>query len=206
MKNKKLTTLVALTLVLLLVLPLAGCAGTAPSLDTLNERFVYLIEESKELNTLFFGKGLPVFRRDESLSDRKMIYYVDEVSGYDRVMENSPYYSIDEMKAKAELVFSKDYLSDLYESAFDGIMMDDSSAYLRFYDNGEWLHQNTNAMDFGLSERIYDYSTMKIVEPSTTDYVNISIESYTLADPTRREVSLSFVYENGNWFLDSPTY
>ena len=135
-----------------------------------------------------------------------MIYYVDEVSGYDRVMDNSPYYSIDEIKAKAEQVFSKDYLSELYESAFDGIMMDDSSAYLRFYDNGEWLHQNTNAMDFGLSERIYDYSTMKIVEPSTTDYVNISIESYTLADPTKREVFLSFVYENGNWYLDSPTY
>lgn len=206
MKEQKLTSIVAFILVLLLVLPFAGCAGAAPSLDTLKERFVYLIEESKELNTLFFGKGLPVFRRDGKLSDRKMIYYVDEVRGYDRVMENSAYYSIDEMKAQVELIFSEDYLSELYEGAFDGIMMDDSSAYLRFYDNGEWLHQNTNAIDFGLSERIYDYSTMKIVEPSTGDYVNISIESYTLADPTKREVSLSFVYENGNWYLDSPTY
>lgn len=206
MKEQKLTSIVAFILVLLLVLPFAGCAGAAPSLDTLKERFVYLIEESKELNTLFFGKGLPVFRRDGKLSDRKMIYYVDEVRGYDRVMENSAYYSIDEMKAQAELVFSEDYLSELYEGAFDGIMMDDSSAYLRFYDNGEWLHQNTNAIDFGLSERIYDYSTMKIVEPSTADYVNVSVESYSLGDPTVREVFLSFVYENGNWYLDSPTY
>jgi hypothetical protein len=77
---------------------------------------------------------------------------------------------------------------------------------VRFYDNGEWLYQNTNATDFGLSERIYDYSTMKIVEPSVADYVNVSVESYSLSDPTVREVFLSFVYENGNWYLDSPTY
>ena len=135
-----------------------------------------------------------------------MVYFVDKESGYDRVMENSAFLSIDEMKMASEKVFSSDYLSELYESAFDGIMTGDTSAYVRFYDNGEWLYQNTNATDFGLSERIYDYSTMKIVEPSTGDYVNVLIESYSLGDPTVREVSLSFVYENGNWYLDSPTY
>ena len=203
---KKTVRVLVLSLVVILLFSFVGCSESAPELDALKERFVYLIEESKELNILFFGKGLPVFRRDGSLSDRKMVYFVDKESGYDRVMENSAFLSIDEMKMASEKVFSSDYLSELYESAFDGIMTGDTSAYVRFYDNGEWLYQNTNATDFGLSERIYDYSTMKIVEPSTGDYVNVLIESYSLGDPTVREVSLSFVYENGNWYLDSPTY
>lgn len=206
MRKRAEIRVLVLVLAVLLVLPLSACSGKAPALDGLKERFVYLIEESKELNVLFFGMGLPVYRRDHELSERKMVYFIDEARGYDRVMENTSYLSVDEMKAAAELVFSKDYLSELYESAFDGIILGDADAYMRFYDNGEWLYQNSNATDFGLSERIYDYSTMEIVDPSAEDYVNVSIESYSLSDPTVRTVYLSFIYENGNWYLDSPTY
>ena len=206
MRKRAEIRVLVLVLAVLLVLPLSACSGKAPALDGLKERFVYLIEESKELNVLFFGMGLPVYRRDHELSERKMVYFIDEARGYDRVMENTSYLSVDEMKAAAELVFSKDYLSELYESAFDGIILGDADAYMRFYDNGEWLYQNSNATDFGLSERIYDYSTMEIVDPSAEDYVNVSIESYSLSDLTVRTVYLSFIYENGNWYLDSPTY
>jgi hypothetical protein len=180
--------------------------GGSVNIDDVKERFVYLIEESKELNVVFFGKGLPVYRRDSSISDKKMVYFIDELPGYDRVEENSAFFSIDEIKNAAELVFSKGYLSELYETAFDGIVLGDGGAYIRFYDNGEWFYQNANATEFNLSERIYDYSTMSVVEPSNAEYVNVSIDSYSLADPTVRKVYLSFIYENGNWYLDSPTY
>jgi hypothetical protein len=183
-----------------------SCAVNAPDISEVKERFVYLIEESKELNVVFFGTGLPVYRRGDAISDRKMVYFDDELTGYDRVMENTDYLTIDEIKASAELVFSEDYLSDFYESAFDGIMTGSSSAYVRFYDDTDWLYQNVNATVFALSERIYDYSTMNIIDPSSDTYVNISVESYSLADPTRRTVYLSFVFENGNWFLDTPSY
>ena len=136
-----------------------------------------------------------------------MVYYNDKVSGYNKVLlDNSEYLSIDDIKAAADKIFSDEYLSELYESAFDGIMVNDSNAYVRFYDNTEWLYQNINAGEFSLSERIYDYSTMEIVKPSNSKYVTVSIESYTLKDPKRRTVDLTFVYENGDWFLDSPTY
>ena len=62
------------------------------------------------------------------------------------------------------------------------------------------------ATDFELSERIYDYSSMKIVKPSNGEYVNITIDTYTLEDKTVKNISLTFVYERGDWYLDSPTY
>jgi hypothetical protein len=200
------TAILAFFLVLALSLSMMSCAVNAPDISEVKERFVYLIEESKELNVVFFGTGLPVYRRGDAISDRKMVYFDDELTGYDRVMENTDYLTIDEIKASAELVFSEDYLSDFYESAFDGIMTGSSSAYVRFYDDTDWLYQNVNATVFALSERIYDYSTMTIIDPSSDTYVNISVESYSLADPTRRTVYLSFVFENGNWFLDTPSY
>ena len=78
--------------------------------------------------------------------------------------------------------------------------------YLRFYEDGSWLYQNIIANDFKLSERIYDYSTMEIVKPSNNDYINVKIESYTLENRKKEIINLSFVYEKGAWYLDSPTY
>ena len=191
------------------IISLASCASSeAPELDGIKERLVYLIEESKSLNVLFFGKGLPVYRSDSELADRKMVYLnvSYETQGYDRSMENSSYSSIDEIKAAAKAVFSKDYSEEIFESAIDGIMIGETSAYVRFYDNGEWLLQNKNINDFKVEERIYDYSTMKIIEPSDASYINVSVETYSIADNQRRVVYLSFSFENGNWYLDSPTY
>ena len=126
--------------------------------------------------------------------------------GYDRLSENSPYIGIDAMKAEAEKIYSGGYLAALYEGAFDGVLSGNTGAYLRFYDDGNYLYQNSTLYDFTLNERIYDYSTMEIVEPSSADYINVSVESYSLADRKRITVTLSFTFENGDWYLDSPTY
>ncbi|MBE6684606.1 MAG: hypothetical protein E7592_03005 [Ruminococcaceae bacterium] len=207
MKKKIFIGILSFLLIFSATLSLSSCSGNAPNIDDVNERFVYLIEESKELNVIFFGTGLPIYRRDGELSNRKLVYSNDNVSGYNKVLlENSEYLSIDDIKAAADKIFSDEYLSELYESAFDGIMVNDTNAYVRFYDNTEWLYQSVSAGEFSLSERIYDYSTMEIVKPSNSKYVTVSIESYTLKDPKRRTVDLTFVYENGDWFLDSPTY
>ena len=203
---KKFLRIAAAVLILVLVLPMASCSSKAPELDSVKERLVYLIEESKELNVLLFGDGLPVYHREEALADRKMVYYNNNVSGYERVMENTTFLSIEKMKEAASAVYSSEYLSAIYESAFEGVMTGSSSAYVRFYDNGEWLYQNLNKTEFSLNERIYDYSTMKIIDPSTADYINVSVESYSMSDGARQTVYLSFIYENNNWYLDSPSY
>ena len=206
MRKRIVAAVLTALLIVALVFPLASCSKKAPEIDGIKERLVYLVEESKELNVLFFGSGLPVYRRDSELSERKMVYFNDKISGYDRVMENSAYMSVEEIKVAAKSVYSEEYSSEIFESATDGIMLGETTAYVRFYDNGEWLHQNVNINDFKVDERIYDYSTMKIIDPSSADYINVSVESYSISDKVRRVVYLSFIYENGNWYLDSPTY
>lgn len=206
MKNRIFIGILALIIALSTLFSLCSC-GKLPELsDELKDRFVCLIEESRELNVIFFGVGLPVYYRENDLSERLGVYYNDDIISYNRVIEGTSHLTIESIKEKAEKVYSEDYLSALYETAFDGVMTGNSSAYLRFYDNGEWLYQNILATDFELNERIYDYSTMKIVRPSNKDYINIQIESYTLENRKRVTVSLSFNYERGNWYLDSPTY
>lgn len=206
MKKRIILSVVTLILALSTLLSLCSCRKL-PELDSeLKDRFIYLIEESKELNSIFFGAGLPVYYRDNELSGRLGVYFNDEIVGYNRVIEGTSYLTVDSIKAKSELVYSSDYLSALYETAFDGVMTGNTSAYLRFYDDGSWLYQNIIATDFELRERIYDYSTLKIVRPSNKDYINIQIESYTLEERKREIVNLSFIYEGGAWYLDSPTY
>jgi hypothetical protein len=185
----------------------ASCSQSAPPLEEVKDRIVYLIEGSKEINTLFFGKGLPVYERESLLSETLGVYYDDQYAAYNRVIETSGYVSADDMKRAAERIYSTEYLAAIYETAFDGFMTGNSSAYLRFYETSEWLFQNRTASDFNLTERIYDYSTIEIVKPSSGEYLNITIESYTVDDPeTRQTISLGLVFERGNWYLDTPTY
>lgn len=207
MKKRALAGILALIMSIITLVSMASCGkSTAPELDGIKERLVYLVEESKELNTIFFGVGLPVYRRDSALADRKIVYSNESLSGYDRLNDNSPYITVDAIKGEAERVYSEEYIEALYEGAFDGVMTGNTGAYLRFYDDGNYLYQNSTLYDFTLNERIYDYSTMEIVEPSSADYINVNVESYSLADGKRIEVTLSFTFENGDWYLDSPTY
>ncbi len=188
----------AITLVIVLRLPKLE--------DDMKERFISLIEESKELNTVYFGAGLPVYHREDELSNRLGIYYNEDLVSYNKVSEFSSFEYIDTIKAKSATVYSESYLSALYETAFEGVMTGNASAYLRFYEHAGELYQSMLAKDFGIRERIYDYSTMRIIRPSNSRYINVIIESYTVENPKRVEVNLSFIYERGNWYLDSPTY
>ena len=205
MKKAVLSIILAIVLIIT-ALCTVSCSGKAPKLEDVKERFIYLIENSKEINTLYFGSGLPVYERDTLLSNKKGVYYDDKYTTYERVMENSRYLTVNEIKERSEKIYSTEYLKAMYETAFEGVMTGSSSAYIRFYESENWLYQNLYATDFELSERIYDYSSMKIVKPSNGEYVNITIDTYTLEDKTVKNISLTFVYENGDWYLDSPTY
>ena len=207
MRKRILASVLALIMSFCSILSMVSCQNSnAPELDDVKERLIYLVEESKELNVIFFGVGLPVFRRESSLSDRKMVYSGDNLSGYDRLNENSRYTSIDAIKYAAEQVYSKEYLAAVYEGVFDGILTGNSGAYLRLYDDGKYLYQNTDLHGFTVNERIYDYSTMTIIEPSSADYINVTVESYSIEDSKRITITLSFTFERGDWYLDCPTY
>jgi hypothetical protein len=97
--------LFALLLSMLLALLPSCSQGEPPNLDEVKDRFIYLIEESKELNVTFFGAGLPVYEREGDLSERKKIYFNDDVYGYDLVSEHSKYNSPEQIKSDAERIF-----------------------------------------------------------------------------------------------------
>ena len=202
---KKSIIFIAFVLIIV-VLGMSSCSGSAPEIDEVRDRIVYLIEGSKEINILFFGSGLPIYERDGLIETELGVYYEDEYTAYNKVMENSRFKSIDDMKKAAEKVYSENYLDAIYETAFEGYMTGSSSAYMRFLETSDWMYQSISATDFDLSERIYDYSSMKIVKPSNGEYLNITIDTYTLRNKKVKTITLSFIYERGNWYLDSPTY
>lgn len=200
-------SIISIVLVLLIVvLGMSSCSGSAPKIDEVRDRIVYLIEGSKEINILFFGSGLPIYRRDGLIETELGVYYDDEYTAYNKVMENTRFKSIDDMKKAAERVYSENYLDAIYETAFEGYMTGSSSAYMRFLETSDWMYQSISATDFDLSERIFDYSSMEIVKPSNGEYMNVTIDSYSLRDKKVKTITLSFIYERGNWYLDSPTY
>lgn len=209
--KKVISVILTLILALSMIISLQSCRSAElfsepPALDEVRERFIYLIEESKELNTVLFGDGLPVYEDGEALTERKMVYYNNNMGDYYLVNEKSQFLTVDSIKMSVEKIYSSEYSADIYESAFDGVITGAASAYVRFYDNGNKLCQNKNATVFKITERIYDYSSMTMVEPSSGDYVNIEIDSYTVDDPTVQRLKLSFIFQNNNWYLDSPSY
>ena len=208
MSMKRISAVIMTVLIILTIaLSTVSCSQNAPELEDVKDRMVYLIEGSKKINTLFFGKGLPVYDRESILSEELGVYYNDQYAAYNRVLEGSGYLSDEQMKDEAEKIYSEEYLAAIYETAFDGFITGNSAAYIRFYETSDWLFQNREAVDFNFKERIYDYSTIEIVKPSSDKYINITIESYSIDNPTKREkISLGFAFERGNWYLDTPTY
>ena len=204
--KKAILSFILLIAIMASALCTVSCSGNAPELDDVKERFIYLIENSKEINKLYFGSGLAVYQRESLLAEKKGIYYNNTLTSYERVMENSAYLTVNEIKERSEKVYSTEYLSAMYETAFQGVMTGSTSAYIRFLESEDWLFQNIYATDFELAERIYDYSSMQIVKPSNSEYVNITIDTYSLDNEKIENISLTFVYERGDWYLDSPTY
>lgn len=209
MKKKKYIACVgAILLCAMSLFTLSSCNNKPPDIEDVMDRFVYLIEQSKEINSIFFGCGMPVYKNGSDISDKKNVYgnVLQSSSPYEYFMENARYLTIDSIKLAAEQVYSEKYISSLYEAAFDGVLISDST-YVRYYEDSNWIYQNKNAEALVKNERIYLYSTMEIVKPFKSDYVNIEIDSYTVNDPENiQRIRLSFVYENNNWYLDSPTY
>ena len=78
-----------------------------------------LIEASYEINTIFFGEGLPTIGYDGS----------DELMGdsYSVLTEDSPYKTEAEIKEAALKVYTEEYCAFLFEKAFIGQEVDFSN-------------------------------------------------------------------------------
>lgn len=210
-------TTVALLLVLLLLLSfsLTSCSGKVPAVEELYDRVVELVEGSHEINTLLFGAGVPVYDKDDESTQLKYLYgSQQEFLTYEYAREQSKFYYPEDIKQAAAKVYSEGYLEGVYGALFDGVMVQETGSvlYARYMEtpalNGG-LSQSVSVEGLTLTPRIYRYSTMQIEPRSTRNYALVTMETYLPTDdgtPEIMDVTLSLVLENGNWYLDSPTY
>ena len=217
-QNKTIKRAVALLLLLCTLIGsltcFSACTLGAPKVDKIYDRVVELIEAAQELNTVFYGAGLPVYAQDSEYAELNHLYFNFEHTGYQIVSDFAKFKSVDEIKAAAEKVFSTAYLEDvLYNNAFVGYAIEDGAggsvmAEPRYYDDGSWIYRLKNDTDYltgGI--RIYDYSTMKIVAPSNGKACTLSISSYLPSDPSfiLTDTIRIVKQEDGLWYLDSFT-
>lgn len=199
---------VALIVTLLLVLSALVSCGTTPPppLEEVKDELVALIDASAEINTVFFGSGLDVYDR-EGTDEEKLFYegLSDSLSGYEMVRPDAKYLSVDAIKEAAGKVYSASYLEGIYQMVFDGYA--DEIAGVTRAKFLEWeggFYQNSSYESYIEENRTYNYDTMKIVDPSRGEYLNVELESELGGE--KLTVILSFTLTGDGWRLDSPTY
>lgn len=189
---------------------MSGCGRSEPPLlEDVYDRIVEVVEASHEVNVLLFGAGLPVYPRGDAEDELLHRYYGVTDNGTEFVTHYAKYATLSEMQAAIAAVYSEEYRASLEESLFTGYA-DSEYAYIlpaRYSEGEHSLCQSIHVDPLVTGVRLYDYAAMEILEKdSTANRIRVAIPSYT--DSTAGEwktVYLSFVYENGNWFLDSPS-
>lgn len=206
---KKIRRIGAMVLLLCLALSLglSGCASSAPEVAQIYDVVVELVERSYAANDLLFGYGIPVHAIDSELAALNYLYSDAEFADYEYAHELSPYMTIGEIKSVLESVYSKEYLASHYTTLFDGFMMGDRVVRARYYEEDEWLFQSVDSSEPLITwQRIYDYSTMRVIKPSNASYVTVEIDTHLENDDVILPVQLSIVYTEDGWRLDAPTY
>ena len=181
-----------------LSLALISC-GKGPELDEVREHIESTVEKSVELNEVFYGEGLPVYKEIITGKD----YYLVNT-------EKSDYDTIDELKEALAEVYTADYCTALGEVMFVGIADNLVSLLPRFIEEemSGTLMQDMYAESILLGERVFDYSAMTM-EKSSKNSFTVRIPA-TLNGEKDEDAVLTFKKEmtdNGAvWKLDSPTY
>ena len=186
--------------------------NSAPRIEDIYDRMVYLLDSSQDVNALIFGCGLPVWEDDSEYVEFEHIYYgLAPAEHYEIVMPNAKYHSIDQIKESIENIYSQQYIEDVINSAiFDGFAVSDSIGgsvvgVARYYEEGLYLWQSK---EFRVKPytgmRIYDYSTMQVRSLGKTDRCVVTVNSWLEDTPDQVEtVEILIAKQNGQWYLDN---
>ena len=170
-----------------------------------------LIDESAEVNVLFFGEGLP-FDDPDGLSAAEIVGAetsdIIARTTYRPVSEDAKYRSRDEIMDLARSVYSEKYADSLYSLGFEGVSSESGAVavYARYiYTDADGLTINMYSVANARKlERTYDTSTLRI-DRRGRDYVVVSLEAFDGGASAGR-VQLRVNKEGAGWRLDWPTY
>ncbi|MBO5327237.1 MAG: hypothetical protein J6A84_03845 [Clostridia bacterium] len=144
--------------------------------------------------------------------DRVFIYQDTDDENYDFVRLDCGYLTVDDIKLAAEKVYSPSYLASVNESLFTGMTTGSAMLYARYVDQEDADSGSTALVKYNkdkglvLTEWVYDFSTMRIVDGNAT-FVTVELDRYPVGNEGARERSTQrFSLENGEWYLDSPSY
>lgn len=123
-------------------------------------------------------------------------------------VRSDKYLTVSDIKTAAEQVYSKSYLMSIYETMFVGYIESGMTdmIYARYYEGPDGLMILKDADVWVTAKRIYDYDTMKIVRPSNGKRVTVEMDSHLKGQNETLTVRLSFVLQDGVWYLNSPSY
>ena len=165
--------------------------------DEAKEVLEKLIPLAKEVNEIFYGKGLEC----EDTGEENVIFM--PVAGDSSIKTEA------DIRVLAEKAYSKAYLSGVYTMMFDGVKAEnadgvvDFAADPRYKEIGGRLYINIGFDSYDLSTE-YDISTA-VVSEKTPDYVSVEL-SYTVGGKDMGKLKLKLVDQLGEWRLDTPTY
>lgn len=168
-----------------------------------------LIEASYEINTIFFGDGLPTIGYEDE---------GDAVLGdeYAALSEDSPYMSEAEIKEAALKVYTEDYCNFLFEKAFIGQMVefDDEgdgevsevvqipARYLTY--EGVLVVRRVDDEELITLNRTYDTESVRVIKKYRKK-VLIGVQTFVDGVPDEEETFI-LEYTPSGWRLDDPTY
>ena len=163
-------------------------------------------------------------------SQYEYVYGEGADENYDYVRMDCEYQSLEAIQKLAESVYTQGYLKGdnykegdmayggVYAAMFDGFTMGTEIVYARYRIDdsidGFYLLKSNQFEPYFTEHKTYDYSTMKIVRPSKAEHVNVEIvangryldyENFEVKTG-EHTVTLTFVFEGGEWRLDTPTY
>ena len=185
--------------------------NSAPHVEDIYDRMVYLIESSQEVNALIYGCGLPVWEDDSEYVEFMHVYYgLEPAQHYEIVTPNAKYFSVNQMKEAIEKIYSKEYLDEvIYRSIFDGYAIEDGVGgsvigVARYYEEGNYLWQSKDFKTFYTGMRVYDYSSMQVRSLGKTDRCVVTLNSWLEDSPDQVEtVEILIALQDGEWYLDN---
>ncbi len=193
----------------------------------------YAVKTSEAMNTEALYKdeeGNFYYPTEFDESQYEYVYNSESPTNYDYVRVDCPYQDLESIMALAESVYTQSYLKGenwkegdmayggVYAAMFDGFTLGTEISYARYRIDdsidGFYLLKSNEFEPFFEEHKTYKYDTMQIIKPSREDLVNIEITAVgryidydNFAVVTgEHTVTLTFVYEGGEWRLDTPTY
>lgn len=166
-----------------------------------------LIESSKILNEIYWGKGIP-YIEDMNTSDG---VYHRAVDSYHYLIG---FKTIDELKTLTEKTFSQDFCkTHIYSTPV--LAIDSNTEEIRYYQKysafdqtPEYIMVNSIWKPLISGEVAYDYDSLTVVG-SEKETVYVTLKATVTLDnlePQTREIRVALIEEESGWRIDSPTY